>query len=290
MLQDFQNLFSGDSEQDLSVITDFEGGSFDVSIGNPTSLGANQLAVGLDGVTAQSLLSGENYSVQNTSPGGGTAEKRSSFYGLSSALERINTSIKSVIESADALDQSRITNFTNSYSLLDSDPGAGLGNFIVNSDGSDVDSRDQNIRAIIGGNVTTDLTSSFNKTTFNATQVVERVEGALNPDSEFFNPAFALSIRDTLLQTQNEISQDLSPGAQGDLNGDGLTGTQDLLEFLSFFGQQVDSYNLSTLVSDGVPVALQSLVDAIEAEDDLAFLPTADDIYTPEDQVDYDGL
>lgn len=288
MLEDFQNLFSGGSEEDLSVITDFEGGSFDIQIGKPSSIPSTQQATGFNGVTAQRLLSGENYSTQNTFSQ--LFEQRSSFYGLSSALERINTSIKSVIASADALDQSKITNFTNTYSLLDSDPGDGFGNFITTSAGVAVDSRDQNIRAILGGDVTTDLTNSFNKTTFNPAQVVERVEGALNPDSAFFNADFAQSIRDTLIVQQDAITRSSIGAAQGDLDGDGSVATSDLLQLLTTFGQVVGSYDVSPAISDGVPAALQALVDAIEAEDDVAFSPIAGDIYTPADEADYDGF
>jgi hypothetical protein len=284
MLEDFQNLFSGGSEDDLSVITDFETGSFDIQIGKPSSIPSTQQATGFNGVTAQRLLSGENYSTQNTSSQ--LFEQRSSFYGLSSALERINTSIKSVIASADALDQSKITNFTNTYSLLDSDPGDGFGSFITTSAGVAVDSRDQNIRAILGGDVTTDLTNSFNKTTFSPVQVVERVEGALNPDSVYFNADFAQSIRDTLIVQQDAISQSSTSSAQGDLDGDGAVTVNDLLAFLTVFGSVVDTYSVP---SEGL-TALQSLITAVEAEDDVAFSPIAGDIYTPVQGSEYDGF
>jgi hypothetical protein len=102
----------------------------------------------------------------------------------------------------------------------------------------------------------------------------------------YFNADFAQSIRDTLIVQQDAISQSSTSSAQGDLDGDGAVTVNDLLAFLTVFGSVVDTYSVP---SEGL-TALQSLITAVEAEDDVAFSPIAGDIYTPVQGSEYDGF
>ena len=235
-LKDFQNLAAGIDDADLEL-TGFEFGEGDnnqedvtVTFGTPASLAAqNRTATNLDGPTAGDLLTGQNFTVVSTNQSELPTEIHSAFFGLSAAMDKANARINNL---ANASPQ-QISN----YGVRVSNP---LGGNLLEggTDGSflDLPAEEQNLRAIISDDTSTDIGVGSG---LSAAAIATRVSQSLNPDSQFFNSGFAEFVRDEFVipaQNSGNIG-----AAAGDLNGDGSVATADLLSFLSFFGTDVES-------------------------------------------------
>ena len=258
-LKDFQNLTAAVDENDISSFTSAESGQGDVTVtfDTPPSLSAqNRSATNLDGPTAGDLLTGQNFTVVSTNETELATEVHSAFYGLSAAMDRANKRINDLVNDTPA--------YIANYGIRVSNP-AGEDLLATGSVGSFVDlpEEQQNLRAIISDDTSTDLAGSFG--TLTADDVATRVSQSLNPDSEFFNTGFAEFVRSQFVLPA-QASGNLG-AASGDLDGDGAVATADLLEFLTAFG------NPDVPTSPDLTGDFALLINDLQeyAENDIAF-------------------
>ena len=266
-LKDFQNLTAAVDEQDILSVTSAENDQEDVTVTfeTPPSLAAQfRTATNLDGPTAGDLLTGQNFTVVSTNQSELATEVHSAFYGLSAAMDRANKRINDLANYSTA--------YIENYGIRVSNP-AEESLLEEGTDGSflDLPAEEQNLRAIISDNTSTDIGVGSG---LSPAAIATRVSQSLNPDSEFFNSGFAGFVRDEFV-IPAQSSGNLG-AASGDLDGDGTVATSDLLSFLTAFGNDVGS---SPDLTGGFASLIQSLQDFGQSADAFDGDSASTDIY-----------
>ena len=262
-LKDFQNLTAAVDEEDISSFTSDDNNQEDVTVTfdpPPSLVAQDRTATSLDGPTAGDLLTGQNFTATSTDQNAfpQKVEVHSAFYGLSAAMDRANKRINDLVDQGPA--------YIENYGIRVSNP-AGESLLEEGTDGSflDLPEEQQNLRAIISDTTSTDLAASFGTVT--ADDIATRVSQSLNPNSEFFNNSFADFVRDEFL-IPAQSSGNLG-ATSGDLDGDGLVATSDLLSFLANFGgTPASSPNLTAASFDILISDLQEFGQSANAFDE----------------------
>jgi hypothetical protein len=296
LLRDWQNLFSAQFPGQLNTSTTYLSEIPDVvsTIGTPgeDSYWSGYSPIGLDGVNAKNILSGENIMIDLTGDGSNVIPGFSGWLALSSVLSQVNENVKILLDNS-SLESSgpplaNLFNFSTGIGqqdvpLLIGDVGPGTED---NFAWSQFPVNKRNLYAVINGigigtgDVISDLEGAFvdPSLAFTTQDVANFVSNALNTESEFYNASFADSLVQNLLRPTFDLGFNSNTVAQtGDINQSGNFTLQDVLAFGSIVNTQYDQSVSFSGVDFGlnVPLAEQfslpgGTLDALQAIADAA--------------------
>ena len=248
-LRNWQNLFSAQVPNELnnSTSTSYTDGEISTEINNLSdNIGgywANFSPIGLNGIKAENILSGENIMVDLTGDGTVQVPGFSAWLGLSSVLAKVNENIKIL------LDQSTDLNLDDMFSFS---LGAGETNNVTSLTAqtwATLPENQRNLYAVINGvgigtgDVISDLEGAFvdPSLAFTTQDVANFVSNALNTESEFYNADFADSVVNALLRPTFGLGYESNTVTEtGDMNQSGNFTFQDVLAFGSIVNTQYD--------------------------------------------------
>lgn len=252
-LRNWQNLFSAQVPNELnqSTVTQYLDGEVSTQINdledNSGGYWENFSPIGLRGVQAENILSGENILIDLTGDGTVTVPGFSGWLGLSSVLARVNENIKIL------LDQSTDLNLDDMFSLS---YGAGETNNVDSLTGqtwAGLPENQRNLYAVIYGSgantgeVISDLEGAFvdPSLAFTTQDVANFVSNALNTESEFYNADFADSVVNALIRPTFSLGYESNESRQtGDFNQDGIASFNDLTDLMLVMINEHSASNL----------------------------------------------
>ena len=253
-LRNWQNLFSAQVPNELnqSTSTSYLDGEVQVGINDlEDNLGgywSNYSPIGLRGVQAENILSGENILIDLAGDGSVVVPGFSGWLGLSSVLSKVNENIKTL------LDQSTDFNLDGMFSFS---LGAGETNNVTSLTAQTwaaLPENQRNLYAVINGagvgtgDVISDLEGAFvdPSLAFTTQDVANFVSNALNTESEFYNADFADSVVNALIRPTFSLGYESNESQEtGDFNQDGIAEFQDLFELALLFVNVHNAQNLT---------------------------------------------
>ena len=238
-LRNWQNLFSAQSpsELDASTFTNYIEDGVQSSISdlenNNGGYWSNFSPIGLDGVNAENILTGENILIDLAGDGTVLVPGFSGWLGLSSVLSKVNENVKILL--ANSADLNLDDMFSLSYG-----PGEGSQSLTSQYWGA-LPENQRNLYAVINGigtaqtsDVISDLDGAFvdPSLVFTTQDVASFVSNALNTESEFYNASFADSVVQNLIRPTFSLGYDSNTVAEtGDINESGDFTVQDIISF-----------------------------------------------------------